>query len=184
MEAIKAINIQELGLNLEKIGDFLYHEGPLLSLFKDRHNTDNYYFYKWADCDELCNRWLVFPVSTEMLRAFLYKEISLRSLLVKNSYLFLVDLNNDLQPEQYLIAASNDIPNSYLPSENSFYKEEKYTELANSFKETVTRGSIHDVLNYLLGEVDYIKKEQKREISLIAQLLDSSNLRASAQIVA
>ena len=142
MEIIKAINIQELGLNLEKIGDFLYHEGPLLSLFKDKQNPNHYYFYKWADCDERCNRWLIFPVTTEILRGFLFKEIPLRKIILNNAYVFFIDLNNDLEAEQYLIASSSEIPNSYLPSENSFYKEECYTDFANNFKQTVALSTI------------------------------------------
>lgn len=177
METFKAINIQELELELEKIGDFLYHEGPLLSLFKDKQNKDNYYFYKWADCDKHCNRWLIFPATTETLKSFLLGEISSRNMIMKNQYVFFVDLNNDLDADKCLIASIKEVPNSYLPSENSFYDEDIYTDFAKGFKETVTRTSVNDVLNRLVGEVEYIKKEQKREIALIAQLLDNSTQR-------
>ena len=100
MEEIKSVNIQNLGINLEKLGDLLYHEGPLLSLFQDRNKPENYYFYKWTDCDQVCNRWLVFPVSLENLRAFLHQELSLKNLVFKNSYIFLIDLNNELEQVQ------------------------------------------------------------------------------------
>ena len=173
MEKINAIKISTIGANLEKIGDFLYHEGPLLSLFKDKSHIDNYYFYKWADCNEFCNRWIVFSVSTELLRGFLFQELSLRQLLLKNSYVFLLDIDDQLNQEQCLVASVDDLPDSYLPSVPSFYKPETYTELAGIFKHNLAKESIHETLHHLVAEVEHIKKEQNKELSLIHQLLHS-----------
>lgn len=179
MENIKSVNIQNIGVNLEKIGDLLYHEGPLLSLFQDRNKPKNYYIYKWSDSDEQCNRWLVFPVSTENLRGFLYQELSLKNLIFKNSYVFLIDINNEIEQVQCLVVAKEDIPTSYLPRENSFYKQGKYTELAEKLRNTIVNRSIYDVLNHLISEVETIKKEQKIEMSLISQLLNKASQSTS-----
>ena len=132
MEDFKSINVHDLGVNLEKMGDFLYHEGPLLSLFRDKTNSDNYYFYKWADSDSSANRWLVFAVKKENLKHFLFQEVSLKQLINMNAFVFFVDIDNDLNPTQYLVASLDDFPVSYLPTDNSFYKEGKYTELAGT----------------------------------------------------
>jgi hypothetical protein len=173
MEKINAINISSIGTNLEKIGDFLYHEGPLLSLFQDKNHLDIYYFYKWADSDDQCNRWLIFSVNTALLRSFLFQELSLRQLILKNPYVFLLDINNHLEQHQCLIASISDIPDSYLPKVSSYYKPETYTELANVFKNNLTKNGIQETLTHLVAEVEYIKKEQNKELSLIYQLLNS-----------
>jgi hypothetical protein len=177
MENLKSINIPNLGIQLEKIGDFLYHEGPLLSLFKDRHNPDNYYFYKWSDSDTIAHRWLVFLVKKENLRRFLFQEVSLKQLIEFNTFAFFVDINNDLEPIQHLIVAIQDIPKSYLPKGTSFYKEGKYTELAQSIKNNLTSESndINEVLNQLIAEVNSLKNEQKVFISHLNKLADKND---------
>jgi hypothetical protein len=179
MENIKAINIQHLGVHLEKMGDFLYHEGPLLSLFKDKTNLNSYYFYKWTDSDDKYNRWLVFHVHAEQLRAFLFQEVSLKSLIFKNTFAFLIDIDNDLNQKQCLIASVDNIPKSYLPTEHSFYKQGKYSTFAESLKSTMDVNTSYDIfnmLNYLMVELDHIKKEQSKEMSLITQLLSQRPL--------
>ena len=175
MEIIKDIEVKNLGLALEKIGDFLYYEGPLLSLFKDKQNLDNYYFYKWSDNSDRCNRWLVFNVSTETLRAFLYKEISLKGIILKNPFVFFVDIDNDLIPVRFSIAANTDIPSNYMPASNSFYDEDIHTELSQNLKKTIIHNNIYDLLSDLRMEIENIKSEQKREIMLIDRLLADSS---------
>jgi hypothetical protein len=172
MEKFKSINVPELGVNLEKMGDFLYHEGPLLSLYRDRTNPDNYYFYKWADADNYANRWLVFAVKKENLRRFLFKELSLKQLININTFVFFIDINDDLKPTQYLIAALDDFPVSYLPTDNSFYKEGKYTELAESIKNTILAddNNFKYAINTLITEVGSLKKEQSKLLHLISEL--------------
>ena len=36
-------------IELIYLGDFIYYEGPLLSLFKDINNKNIYYLCKWVD---------------------------------------------------------------------------------------------------------------------------------------
>jgi hypothetical protein len=172
MEDFKSISVPDLGVNLEKMGDFLYHEGPLLSLFKDKSNVENYYFYKWADCDDSTHRWLVFAVKKENLRRFLFKELSLKQLIGINTFVFFVDINDDLTPTQFLIAAQNDMPKSYLPTDSSFYKEGKYTELAESVKNMILtdENNVNYAINVLINEVGSLKIEQNKLSHLISEL--------------
>ena len=186
MEDFKSINVHDLGVNLEKMGDFLYHEGPLLSLFRDKTNSDNYYFYKWADSDAYANRWLVFAVKTENLRRFLFKEVSLKQLISMNTFVFFVDIDNDLNPAQYLIASLNDFPASYLPTDNSFYREGKYTELAESVKNTILTddNNVKSAINTLISEVGFLKKEQNKLLHLMSEMsMNKSQKQLSQAIV-
>lgn len=176
METLKSINIPNLGVELEKIGDFLYHEGPLLSLFQDRHNPDNYYFYKWSDSDTTPHRWLVFLVKKENLRRFLFQEVSLKQLIEFNTFAFFIDINDNLEPIQHQIVAIQNIPKSYLPKETSFYKDGKYTELAQSIKNSIIleNHNINEVLNTLVAEVNSLKNEQKNFSTLLANLVEGT----------
>ena len=170
MENISSLEINKIDANLEKIGDFLYHEGPLLSLYQDKDNKANYYFYKWADCDNECNRWLIFSVTEENLRRFLFEEFSLYELIAKNQLLFLVDLNNNFVQKKCLVVRFNDLPSNYLPSENSFYKDENYTNLARSYKYAIFNNKTI-TLNFVLEEIEKIKEEQKAETKIMNKIL-------------
>ena len=183
MEDFKSISVPDLGVNLEKMGDFLYHEGPLLSLFKDSTNADNYYFYKWADCDDYANRWLVFAVKKENLRRFLFKELSLKQLIGINTFVFFVDINDDLAPTQYLISSLNDMPKSYLPTDNSFYKEGKYTELAEYVRNTILtdENNVKYAINILINEVGSLKKEQNKLSHLLSELFTNLPQKSTTQ---
>lgn len=183
MENFKSINVHNLGVSLEKMGDFLYHEGPLLSLFRDKANSDNYYFYKWADSDNTANRWLVFSVKRENLRRFLFKEVSLKQLIGMNTFVFFVDINDDLNPIQYLIASVNDFPASYLPMDNSFYKEGKYTELAESVRKSilVEDNNVKSAIDTLIDEVGFLKKEQNRLFHLVSEITVNNAQKSLSQ---
>ena len=167
MKDIKGIKIPKLGFTPQKIGDLIYHEGPLLSLFLDRNNPDIYYLYKWADCDESTNRWLVLQLNSINLRSFFYKEISFRTLLLNSPLTYVLGLDDNLAEVDIMICATTDLPESYLPKENSFYGEEKYTEFALTFKTVIANDRIYDVLNEILKEVNSLKKSQSRTMQLL-----------------
>lgn len=171
MEEIKGINIPKLSFKPQKLGDFLAHDGPLLSLFADTDNPDIYYFYKWTDSDSEVNRWLVFQVNLSILKKFLLQEVSLKGLLMQNPFVFLVDLDNDINEKQILIAATNDLPISYLPSEKSFFKEDAFTEFATEFKKTISQNKMYDLLTQIKQEISVMKEQQNSTTSILNTLL-------------
>jgi len=74
MELIQSVEISKLGFIPQKLGDLLEHEGPLLSLYIDRDNPENYFLYKWVDNDKKCNRWAILPCTSKDLLAFFEVE--------------------------------------------------------------------------------------------------------------
>jgi hypothetical protein len=171
MEDIKGINIPKLSFNPQKLGDFLAHDGPLLSLFADTDNPDIYYFYKWADSDNQANRWLVFQVNLSVLKKFLYQEASLKGLVMQNPFVFLVDLDNEINEKQIFITATNDLPISYLPSEKSFFKEEAFTEFASEFKKNLAQNKMYDLLNQIKQEILVVREQQNNTTTILNTLL-------------
>ena len=122
MEQIKGTQLGKWPLNdLSKIDDLIYFEGSLLSNFKN-DGGDNYLFY-WCDSDESYNRWLVFRVIEKQLQNYFDKKTSLRELMLELSdgFLYSVDIDDELQYRNIYMMVSQDLPESYLPSPDSYY---------------------------------------------------------------
>lgn len=137
METINGVALKDWGLALVEIADFLYYEGPFLTLFEDK--TGDYYFYKWADFDDLAHRWIVFPVSKTNLIAYLKKETTLRELLINSNSLYLVDLDADIKPVSTMITSPQFLPEDYLPMKNSWCNLKYLTEEAQEFAEKLLK---------------------------------------------
>jgi hypothetical protein len=121
MKRLSGVKINKLDFIPIKQGDLLYHEGPLLSVFKDAL-SDNYYFYKWSDCDDKTHRWLVFKVTFKNLKAFFDKQISIRQLILEQPFSYFLDLDNELEPVNIVLVAVANMPKSYLPEQqDSFF---------------------------------------------------------------
>jgi hypothetical protein len=108
--------------HLTRVRDLLYFDGPLLSLFQG--NEGEYYLYYWCDADEEVNRWIVFKVESKALDAYLLRQTSLLQLITKavKQQFYIVDLDDDLTILHCYSTSLKDLPPSYLPSQQSFYK--------------------------------------------------------------
>jgi hypothetical protein len=120
MKRLSGVKISKLDFIPIKQGDLLYHEGPLLSVFKDAL-SDNYYFYKWSDCDDKAHRWLVFKVTIKNLKAFFDRQISIRQLILEQPFSYFLDLDTHLEPIYIALVAVANMPKSYLPKQDSFF---------------------------------------------------------------
>src|SRR5690348_4423157 len=85
----------ELKDRLERVGDLVNFEGPLLSLFKYK---DNLYLFDWVDSGQKYNRWFIYQVSAYLLEQFLFRQISYKKLFEstnkKNQNIFYCDIEN------------------------------------------------------------------------------------------
>lgn len=111
---------------LVKIGDLVNFDGPLLSLFRDE--KDSLYLYHWVDNDEKSNRWIVAKTSLFFIKGYLKQEISHWNLIIKSPerYLFLVDLDHELNPINQLQISKGALSSSkdYLPAQDVFHESE------------------------------------------------------------
>lgn len=137
MKNINGIEIQKLSFTAQKLGDLIYYEGPLLSLYVDTENPGLYYLYKWADCDENVNRWLIAQTNEATLRKFFSKKDSLRNIILNNAIIYVVDLNDNLEQTHIQVSATTELLQEYLPDVQSYFVEEQYTDFANEFKATI-----------------------------------------------
>lgn len=172
MKDVEGFKINHIDFQPIKMGDFLYYEGPLLSHFIDKNNPNDHYFFRWVDFDDDCHRWLIFKSSEKDIVNFFNKTISLWQLITKNSTVLLVDLDDELNKKQILVTITSKLPETYLPSVNSFYKEEQYhpyaLELKNQFAK---KESEQNILIELLRKVHSLDEQQKKTYKLLNEML-------------
>jgi hypothetical protein len=173
MELLKGLKVKDLGFFSKKMGDLLYYEGTLLAHFINAKNENEHYFYKWSDCNDSYNRWLIFKISEENLQLFFEQQMSLLQLIQANSFVFFADINDRLQQKQIIIVAFNKVPVTYLPSDDSFFEENEYGKYALILKNRIDSRintpniSIHEML---LSEIAVLKAQQKENYALLKAL--------------
>ncbi len=134
MEHLEAFSIPDLGIKLQREGDLLYHEGALLSHFINEEDEFEHYFYKWSDCDDTVNRWMIFRVSISNLYSFFKSKTSLFTLINKNPFVYFIDLDSNIHQKNLVLCSIDKIPTDYLPSENSFFQEDQYSKYADDLR--------------------------------------------------
>lgn len=109
-------------LDLHKVFDLLYFEGPIWSYFIDKDK--NPYIYLFADhSNEYC-WWFVFSVIEENLQKFLNKELSMFQLIKTASAVWLHPYTEDTQT-YYKMSLSTlfEKYKIFLPTEDSYYDQ-------------------------------------------------------------
>ncbi len=107
---------------LKKKVDLIEMDGPLLSLYQNEQG-DSYLFY-WLDADNQYNRWMLIRIQPASLLPYLRHEISLRQVLYQtpDSFVWISDLDNKMEWTHTQCVNLKDIPEDYLPSEESFFE--------------------------------------------------------------
>lgn len=151
MEKLDGIQLSGLDFKPLKMGDLLYHEGPLLSHFVDEENPSNHYFYKWSDSDDTAHRWMIFKVTERDLSDFFQHKTTLLAIILRNSFVYFVDLEPNLNTRQVVLVATATIPQKYLPLADSGFEEKGYEDYALELKGNV--GTYSSTLNRLRKEL-------------------------------
>lgn len=110
--------------NAKRVADLIYHEGPLLSLFRNER-SENLLFY-WCDSDSTANRWLAIRVSDQILDDYLAKRTSLYSIVTapRDAFVYVVDIDGEGVFKTVQIISPRGLPSDYVPNEDSFYEFE------------------------------------------------------------
>ncbi|MEY5049979.1 MAG: hypothetical protein RLZZ175_3338 [Bacteroidota bacterium] len=131
MEKINGFKIDKFNFTLNKRGDLIYFDSPLLSHFYDEDGKD--YLMQWVDCNEKFNRWVLYRVETIDLFLFFKSVKSLKNLLVKSSEIvFVIDIDSDINFKHIHVASNKNLPKEYLPNDKSYYNENYYTNYAKN----------------------------------------------------
>lgn len=138
MKQLKGISLAQLDFIPEHLGDLLYQEGPVLAHFVNKDNPSDHYIYRWTDMNDNCNRWLVIKVTEKQLFEYLSRQTSLLQLIQSASFVYFLDLGNDLHAIQIVLTPIADVPPEYLPGASAYFDENQFepyaTELRNRLK--------------------------------------------------
>lgn len=106
---------------LHRCGDLIYCEGPLLTHY--RSEDGNHYLVCWADADEYANRWIIFRTNIGNLRKYIAKEITLKHLMCHpaDNLVWITDIDNAGKQHNTQILQPEELPEDYLPTEESYY---------------------------------------------------------------
>ena len=120
MLELKGTKIDKL-TPLHKVGDLVYFQGPLLSLYSDNNNA--LYLYDWAESDDEFNRWLVIKITLETLSKYIHKNLSHYDLIRKSNEIYSVDIDNNIMPHN--IIQLSKIPTEYLPDKSVYHDNDE-----------------------------------------------------------
>ncbi len=132
--SLKGIEFPASAFKFKKLGDFLYHEGPLLSHFVNDKNDD--FLAKWCDTDAEHHRWLIFKTSHLLLQAFFDRKINLHDMVFQSpgEQVYFADIAAKAVWKRIFLVDKQDIPTEYLPLENSYFGETRFEEYALRLK--------------------------------------------------
>ncbi|WP_027002514.1 DUF6575 domain-containing protein [Hugenholtzia roseola] len=125
MEHLRIIphSIYEL-FHLRRVGNLLYFEGPLLSLFKEKGGV-HFYLFDWVDSSQDANRWLIYRVSIQSISDFLDKKISHLELFKNRNLdkIYVVDISRGNESfYDYQAYELQQLPANYLPNADNFFE--------------------------------------------------------------
>lgn len=112
-----------------KIGDLLFFEGSLMTLFKDTKSNSHLFLFDWADSDATYNRWLIYNIKPIDILNYLNLELTHLDLIKKSDTLYFVDIDKNLNFHNYQKIDFPNIPNSYLPDENCLFDKTECPDL-------------------------------------------------------
>lgn len=177
MENLENYQIECLELKLHRKGNLLYHEGPLLAHFINSENPTEHYFYKWSDCNEILNRWLIFKITVQNLNSFFEGNLTLLELIQNNKFVYFIDLDTNLNEVNTFICPTKKIPDDYLPSSRSYFKENQYEkyalELKRDLQQEKKQEKENQIFEILYERILTIQKNQEEHKMLLNLIFES-----------
>jgi hypothetical protein len=173
---INGFVIKELPFSLERVGDLMYYEGPLMSILKD--NLGNAYLYDWVDSDDDNNRWLLYQITLSQLNDYINNKSSHFSLINNpvNDIVFVVDKNISGVVQNCFVCSPNKLPYDYLPETNIEFEKEDSLEL----EEIINVFDLSSIDSRLESNVfDILEEAKKSNEELINIHIKSSSRKVS-----
>jgi hypothetical protein len=116
--------------------DLIDFEGPLVSLYKDETGGD--LLYSWVDCTKISNRWCIIPIGRKSLRDYLEQETTLREIYVRSDWVMIFNTGKSSRRSSLIKTVWESLPQSYLPTEDSYLTPEIATPDAARLAEEVS----------------------------------------------
>jgi hypothetical protein len=163
MKNISGIALREFPFpQLQKVGDLMFVDGPLSSVFVDRF--DQLYIYEWIDSDDSSNHWLVAKVSGNDLRSYLSQSISQLKLISNcdQGVVFILSMSGQANIEKVLLTSIETVPDEYLPDSEVYFQKDlspDYEKIADKVKFWNEPSPIEDETEDVLRESEIRNSE-------------------------
>jgi hypothetical protein len=107
--------------SLQKVGDLIFFEMPLLTHLKTTDGTN--YLELWCDQDKSGERSILFAVESAALEAYRNNEVTLRNLLesARNGVVHLIERTHKGKKTMVKELPATNLPEEYRPSRDSYY---------------------------------------------------------------
>lgn len=171
---ISGIEIAQFPKELTKIGDLIYFQGSLMSVYKDK---DMYaYIFDWVESNDSLNRWLVYQTDIKILAEFIKGKYSHFNLInsPEKDLFYLVDKNINGDIVNCKIISGKHIPNQYLPQNDILFDDEDSRNL-DSIVSTFRLDEISSNTTNNSKIFDILEEAQRNNSELINLHIKSSN---------
>jgi hypothetical protein len=112
------ININDL----TNVGDLIFFDGPLMSLFTNKEKG-HFYIFDWVNSNQQFNQWIAYEVPLSRISKFMEGTLSHLDLMrhaLHNEFI-LMDIDDNLNYYQRSTLTFEALPPSYLPKENTYF---------------------------------------------------------------
>jgi len=168
---------------LNRIGDIIYFEGPLLALYQSEQNG-RLFLCDWVDRDAQSNRWLKYRTTALAVYQFLQKAISHRDLLrakyTKGEF-WSFEVNTEAGHHRFYRLDKDKFPEPYLPRPDSFFESSDCPQLTaiETFINKAILTELGQKVAYnvsdTLDKIEYPNKYPDFKGSLLSIVEDSIN---------
>ncbi len=128
LHEISGIQLDPAEAEVTELGAILVYEAPLIEHVLNAKGEDC--LLKWSDRDSRYDRWMLYRVPPPRLLDFFNQAVNLRDLILENPDGFALFFDYESQgipkPVRVTKVKTADIPRSYLPFEESYYKKDDF----------------------------------------------------------
>ena len=119
---------------MNKLGDLLFHEGPLISHVVNQKNED--FIMTWCGADNEYNRWMLYKSTFLLLHQFFQGILTLRDLILNNpdGFVYFVDIDDNIDWKKACKINVQHIDPGFLPGKYSTYEESGFEPYALQLK--------------------------------------------------
>lgn len=166
LQHIIGFNIPNLPEELTKLGDLMFFDGPLMSVYINQESEP--YIYDWVDSNDECNRWLLYKTDKAVLADYIYGKKSHFEVINNpvNSIVFSVDKNPEGKIVNCIVLSPKNLPYDYLPSSDSMFEKDDSINL-NVIIETL---KLDDILKSNQNQLFDILQEAKKNNNELVNL--------------
>lgn len=172
LQHISGFKVFSLPDELNKLGDLMYFDGPLMSIYTNQQNEP--FVFDWVEASEKYNRWLVYKVEKEVLADYIFGRKTHFELLNSpvNDIVFSIEKDSKGVISNCIVLSIKNLPYDYLPEYDLKFDKEDSLNL-----DYIINGLKLENISYPLQfeNFDILQEAKKNNSELINLHIKSSS---------